>query len=85
MRLAKETCKRNNAACVTIIVPQSELVWNRLLIEWVIDLSHPFVAWESSDGAPYSCSCRVLKSASVLIRQRQATVAATGPTKQRIG
>ena len=34
MRLAKETCKRNNAACVTIIVQQSELVWNRLLIEW---------------------------------------------------
>ena len=27
MRLAEETCKGNNAACVMIIVPQSELVW----------------------------------------------------------
>ena len=26
MRLSEETCKGNNAACVTIIVPQSELV-----------------------------------------------------------
>jgi hypothetical protein len=39
MRLAKETCKRNNAACVTIIVPQSELVWpSRIAFNLVIAL-----------------------------------------------
>ena len=27
MRLAEETCKGNNAACVMIIMPHSELVW----------------------------------------------------------